>query len=720
MNAHAPDFGAADFTDCDKEPIHIPGSIQPHGVLLALDPGTLRVLQVAGDTGRLLGAPPEEILSQGLEARLGLAALGRLRASSKLELEFPRPVFAIESTVQHNGCGLDATIHASNGALIVELEPSPAEPAANAIVLLHAMIVRVQGALGLSGFLQAAAEEMRAATGFDRVMVYQFLQDGSGSVIAEAKTDDLVPYLGLHYPKSDIPKQARELYLRNWTRVIPDANYTPVPILPAVNPVTGKPLDLSFSILRSVSPVHLQYLRNMGVAASMSLSIIVNQKLWGLIACHHRESRLVPQMTRSICEVFAQMISLQLGEKLAAEEQGERLRMRSIHAELVEAMVRDSDLGTALIRSRPNLADYIHADGVAVWWDGKAARLGKTPTDQQLRDLVEWLNTAVPEGVYVTDCLGAQFGAAKDYADVASGLIALSVSRTPRDYVLWFKPEVIATVTWAGNPSEPLEINRDGKNLSPRRSFAAWKETVRGRSEPWSPRIGEAAQALRVSILEVVLRHLDQLMREREQARVQQDLLMAELDHRVKNTIATIQALVRYSAAGAESLDAATQGITERLHAMGRAHSMLTRSRWKGVDLKSLAIEQFAPFDGTGRARIEGPPLMLRPKAALSVSLAFHELTTNAAKYGALSVPEGTIDIGWEIRTCENKRWLVLRWAEQGGPQVAPPNRSGFGRLLLERSLAYDVDGEVNLDFRSDGLVCTAMIPVDQIIEGEG
>ena len=351
MNASAPQFGAADLTNCDREPIHIPGSIQPHGVLLALEPRTLRVIQVAGDTVRLLGATPEEVLGQGLEARLGQTALSQIRSFAERDRGIPRPVFAVETAVWQDGYRLDAAIHASGGVLIVELEPSPPEPPANAMVLLHGMIVRVQGAASLSGFLQGAAEEVRDATGFDRVIVYQFQPDDSGVAIAEAKAGDLEPYLGLHYPASDIPKQARELYLRNWTRVIPDASYSPAPIIPAANPLTGQPLDLSFSILRSVSPLHLEYLRNLGVAASMSLSIIVDQKLWGLIACHHREPRQVPQMLRSICELFTQMISLQLGEKLATEEQGERLRMKSIHAELVEAMVRDSDLGKALIRS---------------------------------------------------------------------------------------------------------------------------------------------------------------------------------------------------------------------------------------------------------------------------------------------------------------------------------------------------------------------------------
>ncbi len=719
MTESEPVFGAADLTNCDREPIHIPGSIQPHGALIVLDPGNLKVIQVAGDTGRLLGLTPDELLGHGLKARIGPAALERLRAFSAQDIATPRPLFAFETGVKYRGQPLEAFVHMSGGTLVIELEPCHSEPLVNPAAIAQGMIMRVHDEADLPGFFQTVANEVRGATGFDRVMVYQFQKDESGEVIAEAKADDLEPYLGLHYPATDIPKPARELFLRNWTRLIPNVHSTAAPITPALNPITGKPLDLTFGVLRAVSPIHLEYLSNMGVAASMSLSLVVEGKLWGLIACHHYKPHHLRQTLRSVCDLFAQMISLQLQEKLAAKALSDRLRMKRIHAELVEAMVRENDLGEALIRRHPNLIDYIPAEGVAVLCHGRVTRLGRTPTDEQLCDLVGWLKVSIRDGMFMTDCLPEHYAPAKDYADVASGIIVLSASRSPQDYVFWFRPEVLSTVTWAGNPAKAVETGEDGIRLSPRKSFAAWTETVRGRSPPWNDRTAEAARDLLISMLDVVVRHMDQVMREREQARGQQDLLMAELDHRVKNTIAMIQALVRFSASGAPSLESFTRSIQERLHSMASAHGMLTESRWKGLDVKKMIEQQFAPFGGADRVKISGSKLMLRPKAALSVSLALHELTTNAAKYGALSIPEGRVEVSWAEQTREGKPWLALRWTEHGGPTVAPPVRSGFGRMLLERSLAYDVDGHVDLDFRPEGLACTALIPFEQIIEGE-
>ena len=717
MKERAPESRISDLTDCDREPIHIPGSIQPHGVLLAVDPASLKVVQIAGDTRRLLGVDPKDLIGHAVEALVTQTELESLKVLAAQEVTIPRSIFAFEMKVQRRGETLDATVHQSGGALVVELEPTSARPPVNPLLLVQGMVTRAHKASDLAGFLQAITDEVRLATGFDRVMVYQFQPDDSGAVIAEAKHQDLEPLLGLRYPASDIPKQARDLYLLNRMRIIPDANYTPASLTPALNPITGKPLDLSFSVLRSVSPLHLEYLANMGVDASMSLSLVIEGRLWGLIGCHHRVPRYVPHAVRSACELFAQIISLQLGEKLSSEVQAERFRMKNVHAELVEAMVGQDDLGETLVNAHPNLLDYIPAEGVAVWWGGKVTRHGPTPTDEQLDSLVEWLNTSVPEGVFLTDCLASQFAPARNYTGVASGLLALSVSRTPRDYVLWFRPEASRTVTWAGNPAKPVDVTGDGLRISPRKSFAAWKEIVREHSQPWGEPAADAAQALRLSILDVVLRHQDKVMREREEARRHQDFLMAELDHRVKNTLATIQALVKYTSSGAESLEEFAQKVQERVHAMARAHSHLTRSRWEGVNLKTVVAEQFAPFGE--RVSAAGPNLALRPKAALSIALAFHELITNAAKYGALSVPSGRVAISWEVKSGDGGRGLLFRWEERGGPPVAPPVRMGFGRMLLERSLAYDIDGKVTLDFRATGLACEAFIPFEHIIELE-
>jgi two-component system, chemotaxis family, sensor kinase Cph1 len=500
---------AADISACDREPIHIPGTIQPHGILLALDPKDLTVTQAAGDTERLLGVGHANLIGNNLGTILGSESLEQIRAIITDAPAVPWPMFGFETVIERPGKIIEAIVHVSDGIVVLELEPLVGAAIANPLSLVQGIIMRLQHRLELDAFLQGIAEEVRAATGFERVMIYKFLPDDSGAVVAESRGTNIGPYLGLHYPASDIPKQARALYLRNWLRLIPDARYTPAPIVPAINPLTNKPLDLSHSALRSVSPVHLEYLANMGVTASMSLSLVVEGRLWGLIACHDREPKHLPHSLRAACELLAQLISLQLADKLAKSEQAELLRTKIVHAKLVEALLSKETLAAALIEGEPNVNDYIPSSGALVWWDGKISRRGDTPNDAEVAGLVDWLNRDTG-GVLVTDCLAKNYPPAAAFAEKASGLIALSISRSPRDYVLWFRREVLATVHWAGDPNKPVEPGQ-GDRLNPRSSFAAWKEIVRGCSDAWPDYARDLAEALRSSILEVVLRWMDEV-----------------------------------------------------------------------------------------------------------------------------------------------------------------------------------------------------------------
>ncbi|WP_349367415.1 HWE histidine kinase domain-containing protein [Salinarimonas sp.] len=708
-----PTFGEADLTNCDREPIHVPGSVQPHGLLLALDPPTLAVAQAGGDGPGLVGFENAALLGRRLDEILGAGAAAQVLAHLAEAADTSRPALALHAAGV-GGAPLDLAVHRSRGVPIVEIEPR-GETTADPLTVVQGVVGRLQDTPTIDAFLGALAREVRAVTGYARVMIYRFAPDDSGEVVAEERKETLEPYLGLHYPATDIPKQARALYLRSWIRVIADARYAPAPLEPTLHPGTGEPLDMSFALLRSVSPLHLEYLANMGVAASMSLSLVVDGRLWGLVACHHDAPKRLAQGQRAACELLAQMISLQLGEKLARAESGERLRASAVHARLVEALSREKDLAAALVRGAPTLLDYVAADGAALCVGGRVFTLGRTPPQPAIEALCRWLGETLPDGVFSTDRLPALYPPAGAFAETASGILALSVSRTPRDYVLWFRPEIVRTVTWAGDPSKPVQVSSDGeRRLSPRTSFAAWAETVRGCARPWSSDEIEAAQTLRASILEVVLRRIDEIAREREAARARQDVLIAELDHRVKNTLATIQSLVKYSAASAASLEAFTRTVQMRLHAMARTHDLLTRARWEGADLAQIVETESAPYGGRNRVRLDGPPAVLKPKTALSLSLAMHELATNAAKYGALSVSEGWVDVSWGVKPdCER---LVLVWKERGGPRVEPPPRRGFGRTLLERSVAYEIDGRVTLDFAPEGLTCTAEIPVEQLV----
>ncbi|ACK50960.1 multi-sensor signal transduction histidine kinase [Methylocella silvestris BL2] len=543
MDDETPAFGAADLSNCDREPIHIPGSIQPHGALLALDADSLTVAQAGGNTRQLLGFAPRDLIGKPIEDWLSAGRIGRLRDLLDNEGAMIRPLHAFRMNAVGGNRGVDVTAHFSDGSLILEFEPVYEDIVDDSLALVQTMIRSVQEADSVAAFCQSVADVVRQATNFDRVMVYRFLPDGSGAVDAEAKDPALAPFLGLHYPASDIPKQARDLYLRNWIRLIADARYEPAPLEPVFDAQERRPLDLSQSALRSVSPIHLEYLGNMGVAATMSLSIILDGKLWGLVACHSRTPRFVAHRLRVALELFSQMASFLLETKITAAELELRSRSKVLHDRLLTHLAGVGELADALEKLRPSLLDIISADGLGLWIEGRYTHLGRAPDADQAAGLVGWLNETAEDGVFHTSALPKLYAPAVDFADVASGIIALSVSKTPRDYVIWFRPEIIETVTWAGNPDKSVSAEPDGQRLSPRKSFAAWKQEVRLQSRPWSSVAIQTAQALRVSLLEVVLRRVDQIARERETARQRQDALLVALDHRIRQWETTAQQL---------------------------------------------------------------------------------------------------------------------------------------------------------------------------------
>jgi two-component sensor histidine kinase len=477
----------------------------------------------------------------------------------------------------------------------------------------------------------------------------------------------------------------------------------------------------------------------MGVRASMSISIMRGDKLWGLFACHHDQPRLLAPGLRAACELFAQMFSFQLEARIKADTLEDAMRMRDIHDRLLAAISGEPEIANGLVRHQPNLQDYVASSGVALWLDGNFSAIGTTPDETKIRDLTAWLTTDHAAGVWSTDRLGLLWPGGREIADMASGVLVLSVSRSPRDYIFWFRPEVIRTVTWAGNPNKPAETAPEGTQLTPRRSFEAWTEQVRFQALPWTEAEITAAQTLRTTLLEVVLQRVDQMARERELAQRRQELLLAELDHRVKNTLANIQALVQYASAASggdggsggtpagasEMLKSFTTSFGQRLRAMAHAHSLLTQSRWEGANLRSLLEEEVRAHEdpqASARATLTGPELMLRPKAALALSMAIHELVTNAAKYGALSAPDGTVEVIWALNgdglnDNGGETTFTLDWIERGGPPVSPTERRGFGRIVIEKSLAYEVDGESRLIFAPDGVRCHVRIPVDHVID---
>jgi len=722
---------AVDETNCDREPIHIPGAILPHGAMLVLDGETFEILQAAGDVVGLLGVSLESLLGRSVETLLTPTQIQHLRdLCSSLDLTRPRHLLDPNLRIMADR-PLDASVHRSEGSIVLEFEAADKDErfALDPLSGVQEMVRGFDDTTSTRDLCQMAAERVRNVAGYDRVLVYRFMQDGSGWVIAESLENHLEPFLDLHYPAADIPQQARQLYVKNAFRLITQVNYTPAPLTPPNNPRNGRPLDMSHAILRDVSPIHRQYLRNMGVDASMSISIIRGGQLWGLIACHHYGPRPLPRHLRAVCELFGSMFSLALEAREKSDTFGARLASRMVLQNLMLNLAGATDYAAGLTQESPNLLDYIHGGdatldhtqlgGVAVCVKGRLTSLGTTPSPEQIESLIGWLNSHMEksQGVYATDRLGEVWQPAQAFANLASGLLVISVSTEPSDYIIWFRPELVQSTNWAG---EPVKLNQSGPNgdrLSPRMSFAIWQETVRGRCLPWTSADLDAAFDLRVSLLHVVLRRIDAATRERKRASDRDQLLMAELDHRVKNTIANIQALVVWTSRSADTLTGFVEGLDGRIRAMAKAHSLLSESRWEGVSIAKLMREELDAYgQEPPRMVLSGSDVVLTPKSALALSLAVHELATNAAKYGSLSQADGRLVVSWKLI---DGGCVALSWTESNGPLVEQPTHRGFGSTLIERALAMETGGRATLHYLRTGLVCEVFLPASSVLHSD-
>lgn len=534
-----------DLTNCDREPIHVPGSIQPHGVLLTIAEPTLTVVQASTNTLALFGLEHGAVLGAPLDRLLDAPSLALFRKALTC-----RPVCRTSALpLRVHGHLFDAILHHSEGLLVVELEPQPGpngesqESAYELHSRTYQILRHLQSVHGLAELWPALAQVIREFTGFDRVMIYRFSEwDGSGEVMAEARRADIEPYLGLHYPASDIPHQARRLYVLNRLRLIQDAAYTPSPIVPADNPLTGRPLDLSQAVLRSVSPIHCEYLGNMGVRASMSISLLQGEQLWGLVACHHYGPRFVPYRVRMLCELLGEVVSWLLGPRLAVEESDARVHASAVLMRLVELMSHEPDLVTALTGDPPAVLELVRARGFAVVYEGRVGTVGQTPSVDEIAGLAEWLHGTMPQSVYATDALSQVYAPARAFMEVASGLLAVVVSRTHGMLLLWFRPEVIHEVHWGGDPRKAVE--QDGERLTPRKSFALWKETVRGHSLLWAPWEREAAAELRNVMAGVVLQKAAEILHlhlDVQKAMETREDFLAVAAHELKTPVTTLR-----------------------------------------------------------------------------------------------------------------------------------------------------------------------------------
>ncbi|MGY3087008.1 chemotaxis family two-component system sensor kinase Cph1 [Hymenobacter sp. UYAg731] len=499
------------LNNCDREPIHIPGLIQPYGFLLCLDELSRRVVQASANTLALLGMAPETLIGAGL---------GTLLEPEQL-LEVERVWATLGPEARLLGMRLGRVVgqpvyklilHRYDDLLWVEGEPvADAGVSAFDLPALNVSLGRLLAAESVLACCQVMAEQVRAISGFDRVAIYRFAPDDSGEVMAEDVREDLPPWLGMHYPATDIPKQARAMYLKNWLRFIPNARYAPVPLVPTVAPGASRPPDMTYSVLRSVSPIHLEYLHNMGSEATMTISLIQEGRLWGMVTCHHQTPRLVSYELRDLCQFLGKTVSALLKSKEQQDEQAYRLRIREAQVRLFDLVSTQANFIDGLHRFQTTLLDVVGCGGAAICFDGEIITLGHTPQPRQIAELLEWLRAHNPHDVFVTDSYGRLNPAGQAIRGTASGILAVALAREVGEYIIWFRPEQLQTVTWAGR-NEKNQTTADGQVfLSPRQSFEAWKQTVESTSAPWLPLEMEAAQEIRLHISDIRLKVFNEL-----------------------------------------------------------------------------------------------------------------------------------------------------------------------------------------------------------------
>ncbi len=485
---------------CGSLPIHLTNLIQPYGVLLVIDKD-LNIIQASENTRSVFSKPVNEVVNAPLVSFIGSDAVDNLNEKLRIdstnkiptvwEIGGSRYVVLVHPTAKYLLAEIDATKH----------QAGPEDEFVKVYQELKYVMTAIETAGSLEKACQLAASELKRISGFDKVMIYQFDPEWNGYVVAESREPDMESYFQFTFPASDIPKQARQLYLKNPYRFIPDRNYQPVKLYPVINPITTSFVDLSDCNLRSVAAVHVEYLKNMGVTASMSTRILYNDGLWGLIACHHKTAKNMSYEMCSVFEMLSGIISMKIASLQNQESASYTNSISATWARIVESIYRSEDLYGNLL-AEDGAMKLLNATGIVLSSGNKFQTAGLVPHDGALDELILWLHTLELRRVYATDSLRAEYEYAKDFNGDASGMLVIPINYVKDQYLILFRPEQVRVINWGGNPEERIQFEKNEKNYHPRNSFKQWQQKVSGIARPWRKEELNAAETLRSFIYE--------------------------------------------------------------------------------------------------------------------------------------------------------------------------------------------------------------------------
>ncbi|WP_158799962.1 ATP-binding protein [Pedobacter sp. L105] len=650
-----------DLTNCDIEPIHILGRIQSHGFLVAVNNKTQLISYISENVQLFIHEPAANYIGERfavLEKKIDFNVSGAGLTISQLvtvgdngkEPEINNPIYLEIGKIPYF---LIVTL--SGDDKFLEFEPITSDAQADLQQTIGRSMSGILSARDLDSMFQKTAVEIKKIIKYDRVMVYQFSEEGHGKIIAEAKIEILNPFLGLHYPASDIPKQARELYKVNLTRIIADVNSDDSPLLSTAG---QQPLNLTHAGLRAVSPIHIQYLKNMGVVSSFSISLIAGDQLWGLIVCHNYSPRFINYKAREAAKLLGQVLSSALEYRQGEEDSELFLALNKGVTDIIEHLEKEDDLTTALTGNEVSLRDIANASGVALVFDQKITTLGLTPTEEQIKEIAVWLKTNMPDSLYYTHRFPQIFFPAMHYSEIASGLLACMLSRELGEFIIWFKPEQINHITWAGNPEKPVEMNANGLlQMSPRKSFEKWTDIVRNTSQKWNRAEITAVVSLREHIVYVIKRKANEIRRLNEllkQSYEELNIFSYTVTHDLRTPLSAIKSYAELLLINNKSLDDQAKKVLERINACADKMALLIKeilnySSLGKADIIMVPIEMGDMINTIKTDVIEG----LQPENlqfeigdtpsitgdAVLINQVFTNLISNAVKYSSKSNP---------------------------------------------------------------------------------
>lgn len=695
----------AAIEQCAAEPVHIPGIVQPFGCLVAIDPETSRIAFASENTADIFGVTAQDLLGQDAREVLGREVMHGVRNAQAM------PNFA------KSLCGLGAfeiagrrvEVHAfqsgafQSGAFhVLEIEPvGDAEFGhAEAFKELQFLLNQTRYAPDAETLFAETLRLLKYMTGYDRVMVYRFDAEFNGEILAEERPRNMEAYAGLRFPHWDIPAQARALMAKLPLRFIEDIDQEPVPL--RAHDAGAAPLDITLAASRGVSPVHMQYLRNMGVAATMTLSILVDDRLWGMISFHHRRPRVPSPRLREVLTSFIDMLAVKLK---ALQEQEVLAHIEEIDAAKIDILAdldNDQLASDALDRIGPVLTKALNATGVAMLQGSQTLAYGDVPEQAVLAEILKAAK-AKPREVVPIENLAEVFPDAAPGLNGCAGALSFSLGSNRAFCV--FRPEIAQTVKWAGNPEKKIERVEGTDRLAPRASFSVYLEEITGRSTPWTEQDHRFMQRI-WPVMNAVERN--RLLQRGGRA---QQIMIDELNHRVRNILALVRSVSRQSRRRYGSLESYSAALESRIQALAASHEISTGTSLPSVSVAHLINREMAPFMKTDAVRVSGIDPSIRSEVAPIFSLIIHELTTNAVKYGALSVESGRVD----IRVSTVPDGVEIRWQETGGPEVAEPEERGFGSTLIESAVPHELNGRAELRFDPKGVTAVFALPVEAI-----